>query len=46
MNGFQPKTETKYDAVFGNEVKGVQQSVVTASDTVIEKFLNTGLNIL
>ena len=36
LNDFQPETATKYAVVFGNEVKGVQQSVVTASDTVIE----------
>jgi len=29
-------TTKKYALVFGNEVKGVQQSVVSASDTVIE----------
>ena len=36
LNDFKPETDTKYAVVFGNEVKGVQQSVVTASDTVIE----------
>ncbi|WP_010179663.1 RNA methyltransferase [Aquimarina agarilytica] len=36
LNEFLPKKEKKYAVVFGNEVKGVQQSVVTASDKVIE----------
>ena len=36
LNQFQPKPNQKYAVVFGNEVKGVQQSVVSASDTVIE----------
>ncbi|MDO1502483.1 RNA methyltransferase [Winogradskyella maritima] len=36
LNDFQPKANTKYAFVFGNEVKGVQQDVVNASDTVIE----------
>ena len=36
LNDFKPEADTTYAVVFGNEVKGVQQSVVTASDTVIE----------
>ena len=36
LNDFQPQTNTKYAFVFGNEVKGVQQDVVNASDMVIE----------
>lgn len=36
LNNFLPKTNTKYAVVFGNEVKGVSQDVVNASDTVIE----------
>lgn len=36
LNKFSPKANTTYALVFGNEVKGVQQAVVTASDTVIE----------
>lgn len=36
LNDFQPEASVKYAVVFGNEVKGVQQSVVSASDTVIE----------
>lgn len=36
LNGFKPQHENKYAFVFGNEVKGVAQSVVDASDYVIE----------
>ena len=36
LNDFSPEKNTTYALVFGNEVKGVQQSVVTASDLVIE----------
>ncbi len=36
LNTFKPKFNTKYAVVFGNEVKGVSQDVVNASDTVIE----------
>jgi tRNA G18 (ribose-2'-O)-methylase SpoU len=36
LNDFKPESNTKYALVFGNEVKGVAQDVVTASDTVIE----------
>lgn len=36
LNAFLPKKEKKYAVVFGNEVKGVQQSVVSVSDTVLE----------
>lgn len=36
LNDFQPKNDQTYAVVFGNEVKGVQQKVVSASDTVIE----------
>lgn len=36
LNLFQPKPNTKYAFVFGNEVKGVTQDVVNASDLVIE----------
>ncbi|OEK07939.1 RNA methyltransferase [Flavivirga aquatica] len=36
LNDFTPKTNTKYALVFGNEVKGVSQDVVSVSDTVIE----------
>ena len=33
---FQPEKDKKYALVFGNEVKGVQQKVVSASDGVLE----------
>lgn len=33
---FQPEIGTKYALVFGNEVKGVQQEIVSMSDAVIE----------
>ena len=36
LGAFSPETNTKYAVVFGNEVKGVTQEVVTASNTVIE----------
>lgn len=36
LNNFAPKRQTTYALVFGNEVKGVSQDVVNASDTVIE----------
>lgn len=36
LDGFQPVEEEEYVLVFGNEVKGVQQKVVSASDGVIE----------
>jgi len=36
LNYFKPKQQTTYAIVFGNEVKGVQQDVVDASDVVIE----------
>lgn len=36
LNDFSPEANAKYAFVFGNEVKGVAQSVVSASDVVIE----------
>lgn len=36
LNDFQPESEKTIAVVFGNEVKGVQQKVVSASDGVIE----------
>ena len=36
LNNFLPVTDTTYAIVFGNEVKGVQQEVVNASDLIIE----------
>lgn len=36
LNDFTPQPQTTYAIVFGNEVKGVQQKVVDASDVVIE----------
>ena len=36
LNNFTPKQKTTYALVFGNEVKGVSQKVVSASDLVIE----------
>ncbi|MEM6719175.1 MAG: RNA methyltransferase [Bacteroidota bacterium] len=36
LNEFNPDKENTYALVFGNEVKGVQQEVVSASDYVIE----------
>jgi len=36
LNEFTPEQNTTYALVFGNEVKGVSQEVVSASDLVIE----------
>jgi len=36
LNEFSVEKKTKYALVFGNEVKGVAQDVVSASDSVIE----------
>ncbi|MBQ4818625.1 RNA methyltransferase [Aquimarina sp. MMG016] len=36
LNDFNPEPDQTYAIVFGNEVKGVQQDVVSESDTVIE----------
>ncbi len=36
LNDFTPKADTTYALVFGNEVKGVAQNVVSDSDVVIE----------
>ncbi len=36
LNDFAPKKNTTYAFIFGNEVKGVSQHVVSASDVVIE----------
>ena len=36
LNDFQPEKSNTYALVFGNEVKGVQQKVVSASDGVLE----------
>ncbi|OBQ55149.1 RNA methyltransferase [Tamlana sp. s12] len=36
LNDFTVENNTKYALVFGNEVKGVSQGVVTASDAIIE----------
>jgi len=36
LNDFTPDKGTRYAIVFGNEVKGVQQEVINASDVVIE----------
>ncbi|EDP98194.1 RNA methyltransferase [Kordia algicida OT-1] len=36
LNEFQPEKQHTYALVFGNEVKGVQQEVVSASDYVLE----------
>ena len=36
LNDFTVQPHTKYALVFGNEVKGVGQDVVSASDTVVE----------
>ncbi len=36
LNDFSVQKEMTYAVVFGNEVKGVQQKVVTASDAVLE----------
>jgi tRNA G18 (ribose-2'-O)-methylase SpoU len=36
LDAFQPEPNTTYALVFGHEVKGVSQEVVTASDVVLE----------
>ena len=36
LNNFVPETGEKYAVVFGNEVEGVEQEVVSASDLVLE----------
>lgn len=36
LNGFQLQAYTKYALVFGNEVKGVSQEIVSACDLVLE----------
>lgn len=36
LNDFKPEINKTYAVVFGNEVKGVQQEVVSASDAIIE----------
>jgi len=36
LHDFIPEQDTTYAVIFGNEVKGVQQAVVTASDQVLE----------
>ncbi|MDH7445292.1 RNA methyltransferase [Aquimarina sp. 2201CG14-23] len=36
LNDFNPTSNQTYAIIFGNEVKGVQQEVVSASDSVIE----------
>ena len=36
LDKFAPETNTTYALVFGNEVKGVQQTVVSESDLVLE----------
>lgn len=36
LNKFNPEPHKTYAVIFGNEVKGVQQDIVTLSDTVIE----------
>jgi len=36
LNDFKPEKDTTYALVFGNEVKGVQQEVVSVSDVVLE----------
>lgn len=36
LDQFQPKPDQEYAVIFGNEVKGVQQEVVNACDTVLE----------
>jgi len=36
LNNFTPEKDTTYAIVFGNEVKGVSQDVVNASDVVLE----------
>lgn len=36
LNDFQPEDQTTYALIFGNEVKGVQQKIVSASNGIIE----------
>lgn len=36
LNDFSPEKDVVYALVFGNEVKGVQQEIVTMSDVVVE----------
>lgn len=36
LNNFQPEPQTTYALVFGNEVKGVAQNVVSASNLILE----------
>ena len=36
LNDFQPEPNQKYALIFGNEVKGVAQNVVSASDVILE----------
>ncbi|RKE91902.1 RNA methyltransferase [Ichthyenterobacterium magnum] len=36
LNSFKPEANTTYALIFGNEVKGVAQDAVSASDLVIE----------
>src|SRR5690606_12675607 len=36
LNDFTPQPKTTYALVFGNEVKGVSQDVVSASDVILE----------
>ncbi|MBQ4803174.1 RNA methyltransferase [Aquimarina sp. MMG015] len=36
LHDFKPEPNQTYAVIFGNEVKGVQQEVVSASDSVIE----------
>ena len=36
LNGFKPQKDTTYALVFGNEVKGVSQDVVSESNIVLE----------
>lgn len=36
LNDFAPQPNTTYALVFGNEVKGVSQDVVSASDVILE----------
>ena len=36
LNNFEVQKDKTYAIIFGNEVKGVQQKVVSASDAVIE----------
>ncbi|WP_308991383.1 RNA methyltransferase [Mariniflexile litorale] len=36
LDDFKPEKNTKYALIFGNEVKGVAQNVVSSSDVVLE----------